>query len=71
MPLTEVQRRYCLPIIITDCRFQCKIVLSALKRAFKSGFFTLDQNVGICLKCILTKFEVSTSSRYQDIALQN
>ena len=33
--------------------------------------FTLDQNVGICLKRILTKFEVSTSSRFQDITVQN
>ena len=32
-------------------------------------FFALDQNVGICLKCILTKFEVSTHSRFQDIAV--
>ena len=41
-----------------------------LKR-YSVHIFTLDQNVEICLKCILTKFEVSTPSRFQDIAVQN
>ena len=29
------------------------------------------QNVGMCLKCIQTKFEVSTRSRFEDIAVQD
>ena len=34
-------------------------------------FFSLDQNVGISLKRILTKFEASTPSRFQDFTVQN
>ena len=34
-------------------------------------FFTLDQNVGIKLKCILTIFGLFTSCRFQDIAVQS
>ena len=34
-------------------------------------FSTVDQNIGKSLKCILTKFELSTSSRFQDIAVQS
>ena len=41
------------------------------KCQFKSSFFTLDQNVGISLICILTKFKLSSPSRFQDIAVQN
>ena len=40
-------------------------------KGHSSQVFTLDQNLGICLKCILTKFEVSTASRFPDIAVQN
>ena len=34
-------------------------------------FHALDQNVEIYLKCILTKYEVSTHSRFQDNTVQN
>ena len=34
-------------------------------------FSTVDQNVGISLKCILSKFELSTSGCFQDIAVQS
>ena len=34
-------------------------------------FFVFDQNVEKSLKCIFTKIEVSTSSRFQDTAFQN
>ena len=37
----------------------------------KITFFTLDQNVGKSLRSTLTKIEVSTSFRLQDIAAQN
>ena len=34
-------------------------------------FFTVDPNIEKILKCFLTKFELFTSSRFQDIAVQN
>ena len=34
-------------------------------------FFMLDQNVKICLKYNLTKFEISSPCGFQDIAVQN
>ena len=34
-------------------------------------FFTLDQNVAKTVKYNLTKFELSMSSRFQDITVQN
>ena len=33
--------------------------------------FTADQNIRKSLKCNITKIEVSTSCRFQDIAVQN
>ena len=33
--------------------------------------FTVEQNVGKSQKCILNKFELSTSCRFQNIAVQN
>ena len=35
------------------------------------NFFTIGQNVWTSLKCILTDFGLSTSSYFQDIAVQN
>ena len=32
-------------------------------------FFTFDQNAGISLECILTEMDISTSCRFQDIAV--
>ena len=40
-----------------------------LKGHIQVEFFILDQTVEISLKCILIKFEVSTSSRVQDISI--
>ena len=37
--------------------------------AHSSQVFTVDQNAGKLLKCILTKLEVSTSCRFQHIAV--
>ena len=34
-------------------------------------FFSVGLNVEKSLKCILTKFELSTSCRFQDIAVQS
>ena len=34
-------------------------------------FFTIDQNIGKSLKCIFTKFELSSSCRFQNIAVQS
>ena len=43
----------------------------ALKGLFKSSFLLLTKNVGKSLKCILIKFELSASHRFQDITVQN
>ena len=54
--------------------FFFSIEISKLKIFLKDiqvKFFTLDQNVGISLKFIVTKFEISTPSRFQDNAIQN
>ena len=43
-----------------------------LERPFiQFKFFTVDQNVGKRQKCIPTKFELSMSSCYLDIAVQS
>ena len=42
-----------------------------IKGAFRSKFFTYDQNAGKGSKCILTKLELSTSCHFQDIAVQS
>ena len=41
------------------------------QKGIEVKIFTLNQNVRICLKCILTKFELSTPFRFQNIAVQN
>ena len=40
-----------------------------LVKGIQVKFFTVDRNVGKSLQCILTKFELSTSCRFQDIAV--
>ena len=42
----------------------------ARPRGIQAKFFTADQNFGKRLKYILTKFELFTSCRIQDIAVQ-
>ena len=42
-----------------------------LLKGIQVKFFTLDQNIGIWLRCVLTKVKLSTPSRFQDIAVQN
>ena len=41
------------------------------KKGFQFKFFTLAQNFQISQKCILTEFEISTPSRFQDIQNYN
>ena len=45
--------------------------LGCIEKGIQVKFFTLNQNVGISLKRILAKFEVSTPFRFWDIAVQN
>ena len=47
------------------------LVLVKIKGAFKLSFFTVDQNVGVSLKCILTKIERFYDSRFTTFAVQN
>ena len=41
------------------------------KKGIEVKVFTVDQYVEKSLKCILTKFELSTSSRFKDITVQS
>ena len=44
---------------------------AALWKGSQVKFVPVEQIVRKCLKCILTKIEVSTSCSFQDIAVQN
>ena len=48
-----------------------KRLVTSLKKGIQVKFFTLDQDVGISLKCILTKFKISMPFCFQDIVVQN
>ena len=51
--------------------FFSKINTSIKTLGIQAKFFTLDQNIGISLQCILTKFDVSTPFQFPNIAVQN
>ena len=42
-----------------------------LQQGIQVKFFTIDQNVKKILKCISTKFELSATSCFQNIIVQN
>ena len=48
-----------------------EIIRLKFQKGIQVKFFTVDQKVGKSLKCILTKFELSTSYRFQDVAVQS
>ena len=50
---------------------KCPIPNHANEKGIQVNFFTLDQIFGKSLQCIFANFELSTSSRFQDIAVQN
>ena len=49
---------------IYECN--CRFKILAVKKEIQGKFFTVDQNVGKSLICILTKL-LLTSGRFQDI----
>ena len=51
--------------------FQDHIRLNFCLKETQVKCFTVDRNVGISLKYILTDFDLSTPSRFQEIAIQN
>ena len=52
-------------------RYRCPFQKNCRYLPINRHSLTLVQNVGLNLKCILTKFELSTSCRFQDIAVLN